>query len=370
MSDFLFVTWDGGGNVPPALGIAAELAGRGHSVRVLGHPQQADAVARGGLAFTTYRRARPFRGADENTVFSYLAMFGDRGMGSDLMAELERQPADLVVIDCLLFGAMAAADDAGLRYAVLEHLFHEYLERKWLRGPLGLGMWAKRLAPSRRLGDAALRLVATLPELDPAAHRGGSGNLRYTGPVVEGSPAAPESPTILVSLSTNHFPGQRQTLQNILDACGGLDARVVATIGQSVEPGDLHWSANTEVHRWLSHAELLPNVSLVIGHGGHATTMIALAHDIPLLVLPLHAMLDQPMVGKAVEASGAGRLLPRNTPADQLVPVITELLGDGPHRAAAAGLGAAIRNRPGARAGADALLSLITAGNGAPSAAD
>ena len=29
MASILFVTWDGGGNLPPALGIAAELRDRG-----------------------------------------------------------------------------------------------------------------------------------------------------------------------------------------------------------------------------------------------------------------------------------------------------------------------------------------------------
>lgn len=37
MSNLLFTTWDGGGNVPPALGIAGELQLRGHRVRVMGH---------------------------------------------------------------------------------------------------------------------------------------------------------------------------------------------------------------------------------------------------------------------------------------------------------------------------------------------
>ena len=40
MAEILFVTWDGGGNVPPALGIAGELAARGHSVRFVGHARQ------------------------------------------------------------------------------------------------------------------------------------------------------------------------------------------------------------------------------------------------------------------------------------------------------------------------------------------
>ena len=42
MPEILFVTWDGGGNVPPALCIATELATRGHRVRFLGHLDQED----------------------------------------------------------------------------------------------------------------------------------------------------------------------------------------------------------------------------------------------------------------------------------------------------------------------------------------
>ncbi len=40
MTRFAFVTWDGGGNLPPAIGIAQELAARGHSVRFLGYETQ------------------------------------------------------------------------------------------------------------------------------------------------------------------------------------------------------------------------------------------------------------------------------------------------------------------------------------------
>ena len=61
MSNFLFVTWDGGGNVPPALGIAAELQQRGHRVRVMGHPVQHAEVKGMGLDFTAFHTARPFK---------------------------------------------------------------------------------------------------------------------------------------------------------------------------------------------------------------------------------------------------------------------------------------------------------------------
>jgi UDP:flavonoid glycosyltransferase YjiC (YdhE family) len=58
MARILAVTWDGGGNVPPMLGIAGELQRRGHQVRVLGHPQQRDVVVSAGLKFVDYRHAR------------------------------------------------------------------------------------------------------------------------------------------------------------------------------------------------------------------------------------------------------------------------------------------------------------------------
>ena len=64
--------------------------------------------------------------------------------------------------------------------------------------------------------------------------------------------------------------------------------------------------------------------------------MQALAHDLPLVVMPMHPMLDQPLVGRSVEQAGAGRVLSKKATADQLRAVIAELLADGPHRAAAA----------------------------------
>ena len=58
--EILFVTWDGGGNVPPALGIATELATRGHRVRFLGHAANRGAVEAAGFEHEAYATARPF----------------------------------------------------------------------------------------------------------------------------------------------------------------------------------------------------------------------------------------------------------------------------------------------------------------------
>ena len=65
MADILFVTWDGGGAVPPALGIAQELRARGHALRFLGHAVQAEGLRAKGYDVVPGRHARAFSGSEE-----------------------------------------------------------------------------------------------------------------------------------------------------------------------------------------------------------------------------------------------------------------------------------------------------------------
>ena len=369
MADILVVTWDGGGNVPPAVGIATELQARGHTVRFAGHARQHESLTGAGFEVVPAHDARPFSALDANSVPTMVTTFGDRGLGRDVMAALADRPADLVVVDCLLFGVMEAlrgsAETGGTPYVVLEHLYDEYFRKGWLRGPMGIGMRLKRLKPDASLAAATSTYVASLPSLDPAGAAARAG-VEYVGPVVAFSPRVASDPAVLVSLSTFRFPDMQECLQTVLDATAGLDARVVVTTGPVVDPASLRTAANHEVHRFVPHAELMPHVSLVVGHGGHSTTMQALAHDLPLVVMPMHPMLDQPMVGKTVEAAGAGRVVRKKIDAATLRPVVEELLADGPHRAAAARLGAEIRSMPGATNAADRIEALVRNGAVAP----
>jgi UDP:flavonoid glycosyltransferase YjiC (YdhE family) len=103
----------------------------------------------------------------------------------------------------------------------------------------------------------------------------------------------------------------------------------------------------------------MPSVSLVVGHGGHSTTMRALAHGIPLLILPMHRVVDQLMVGKAVAAAGAGLILPKTASADEIRSAVCSLLEDPSYRHAAQAIGARLRSRDGAIAAADELEGLL-----------
>lgn len=366
MAEIVFVTWDGGGNVPPALGLAAELRSRGHTVRFLGHAQQRPSIEGAGFGFAAYVHARAWSSTAPNAGVAgaarIFAMFTDDGPGTDLLEELARRPADLVVVDCMSLGALRAAERAGVRRVVLVHTYYRFLTHLWSRGPIGLIARVKGQHPRRMWESADLVLVASDRELDPAEDEDLPAPVHHIG-VVQPPPVPmdrdTDSPDVLVSLSTTFFPGQDRALQSILDALAPLPVRALVTTGDAVDPATLRAPANVELHRHRPHGEVMPAVSLVIGHGGHSTTMRALSHDLPLLIMPMHPMLDQKMIGASVEQHGAGLLLPKTATPDRIRAAAQRLLEPGPHTAAAAVIGSRLRATSGARTGADRLAPLL-----------
>lgn len=368
MADVLIVTWDGGGNVPPALALADELRRRQHAVRFLGHEQQRASLEAGGFAFAAYRHARPWSSTAPveglSGAFAIFRMFADRGPGRDLLEELAEHPADVLVVDCMSLGCLEAAERAGLPRAVLAHSFYGFLSTLWAKGPVGMFARLHGLHPVRLWRNAPRLLLATDRELDPVADARLPASARYVGVVQPAPKTAPPrppggQPRILVSLSTLYVAGQESVLQNVLDALATLPVHTVVTTGRGVDPRRLHAPANAEVHEFLPHDEVLPTVDLLVGHGGHATTMRALAHDLPLVVLPVHPAVDMKMIGRSVEAAGAGRLLSRTATPGQIRVAVEELLADGPHRQACARVGARLRAQDGVRVAADAVEELL-----------
>ncbi len=369
----LFATWNGGGNVPPALAIAREIEVRGGSARFIGDPRQRASIEGAGFAFEAYPTGRSLdnhsASSSLTSLWRMVGVYADRAGAADVAASLRREPADVAVIDCMLLPHLRAAAGTGTPTAALVHTFTDFFTGRFARGPVGILARLRGSSPREAWAVPDLEVTLTLPELDPPtttlAGPGHSPAPRL-GPVWQAAPGRPPrptthapTPTVLLSLSTIWWPHQQATMQKVLDAVGDLPLDVVATAGPAVEAGALRVPANVTMHAWLDHAEVLPQVSLVIGHGGHGTAMRALAHDVPLLIIPAHPMADQPEVGKRIAERDAGKVLSAKASVEEVRAAVVDLVADGPHRAAAARLGARIREHDGAVAAVDALESLL-----------
>jgi UDP:flavonoid glycosyltransferase YjiC (YdhE family) len=361
MSDVLVVTWDGGGAVAPAMGIAAELRSRGHRVRVLAHAQMRSSIESKGFVFHAYQRARAWRSearlSTRRAELTFLATCVDRGIGRDVAALLREHPCDLAVVDCMLFGALAAVRRAGVRHVSLVHTLYRYLRQEFGTGAVNAVATGKGLPPARLWDRADLALVTTLPSLEPTSPL--PANARVVGPVVPPAAPARSSGKVLVSLSSLYYPGQVDTLQSIVDAVTDPPLPVIVTTGNAVRPDELRTPPTMEVHGYLPHAMVMTDVSLVVGHGGHSTTMQALAHDLPLVILPMFDRSDQPLVGSLIQRAGAAEVVSRRAAPATIRAAVDRMLAPGPHRAAAARLGAEIRSSPGAATAADEIEALL-----------
>jgi len=364
MTDALFVTFDGGGNLPPALGLAAELERRGGRVRFLGNEVQRARVEGAGFRFEPFRSGRDYDSSAKRSTLSGVrdltGLFADPGIGRDVVEATSAEPVDAVVVDTLLYRTLADAVRAGLPVVQLMHSFSGYFARN-ARGPVGMVCRLRGVSAVAAMAAPGLTLAATRPEFDAGAVPG----VVHTGFVWQGRPteAVPrEKPRILVSFSTTAFPGQQEALQRTIDGLGALDAEVVVTTGAAVDPAVLRPAANTAIHRFIDHGELLPETSLVIGHGGHSTTSRALSYGVPVLVLPMHPLMDQPLVGKAVTEQHVGLALPKRSSAAAIRDAASRLLADESIRAAARALGSSIRERDGAAAAADRIEAHVGAG--------
>lgn len=342
----MIVSWDGGGNVPPALAIGRRLGQAGHRVRVLGSPSLQDRFQSSGLDFSGFRHA-PDWGSHLGRTFdaAYLVeLLCGRGVGQDLESELAREPADAAVVDFMLWGALAKAEQSRIATAAFVHTLYQ-INREggagaiWDEQDLAITNQTRRafgLAPIVRGGalwDAVELMLVLVPKAfdRPAANL--PHNVHYVGPVlgpvenrkVWDLPWLPDhpDPLVLVSFSTTYM-GQEVVLQRALDALIGLRVRGLVTAGPSVDATLLNPSSNTVVLSHIDHQTVLPHTAAVITHAGFGTVMAALTHGVPLLCLPMGR--DQGANSEHVEACGAGRTISPNSTAEEMRTALKDVL--------------------------------------------
>ncbi len=359
MSGILFITWDGGGNVPPTLGLAAELMHRGHDVRVLGHPAQSGAVRAAGAEFEAYRGLPAWNPNERTTlagfVWKYPAMFTDRRFGDATRDAIAARHPAAIVVDALLPAAVHAAATSNTPTTVLVHTVHEFVESDFARGPVGVLAGIKGFPLPRSLAAADAVVVASPRALAEGTTRN---DRHHVGPIFgprEPVPteADPNGRRILVSLSTISYVGMPRVLQRIVDAVGDLSDDVVVTTGGSIDPAEVRAPAHVVVRRTIPHAELLRQTALVIGHGGHGTATKALTAGVPLVLRPMSTLGDQAVVAAAVERAGVGVRLGSRDSVDRIRRTVLTALRDDALRNRARALGRELRTTDGGRLAAD-----------------
>lgn len=401
---YLFVTFEGGGNVPPVLGVARRLAARGHHVRVLTEPCLRRAVEEAGARFVPFTRHFTREDRTEDLIGDSAArtpigalkaslehlIFGPVPIvAEETRRAIDGERPDVVVVDALMPGALVAAEAAGIPRVVLFHM-PEYLPGPG-RPAAGPG-FLPRTDLVGRVRDGVMtrlflrQLTAYLPRYNDARSAFGlvplgtpqelvaqyhgadlrlmqtsqafdfpitppPSNLRYVGPVLDDPdwtgewrspwPEPDARPLVVASLSST-FQDQHGVLQRIITALGMLPARGLVTLGPAMAGKRFDVPPNVAAVPSAPHAQVFPHAAAVITHAGHGTVMRALAGGVPLLCLPMGR--DQDDNAARVFARGAGLRLKPSAKPPRIAAAVRRLLDEPAFRADAERLGRIIRD--------------------------
>lgn len=380
--NYLFVTVDGGGNIPPVLGLAKRLVDKGHRVLVLTEPCLQIPVESMGMVFISFKKhftrtdrkedickdwnAKPF----ENPAFDNIVFGPAKEVVDETVKILQANPTDVLVVDCLLPPVLIAGEFLNIPRVLLFHM-PEYLPGHHRPpGVMGLipgkGIMGKfrdkllmkifnmalnkylpkineirqayKLEPLKNLIDllhqADRRFIQTSKAFDfpliPAPE-----NVRYTGPVLDDPdwvgewenpwPEYDPRPLVVVSLSST-FQNQAGTIQRCIDAIGQLDVRGLVTLGMAMENELFDLPKNVKIIKSAPHSLVFPHAHLVITHAGHGTIMRALSHGLPLICMPMGR--DQNDNVAKITYHGCGVKLSKNVASNKIKNAIEKIMGD------------------------------------------
>ena len=169
--------------------------------------------------------------------------------------------------------------------------------------------------------------------------------------------ARPDLPNVYVTLGT--MLDEADLLRLLLDALADLDCNVLMTIGRRGDPASLEpWPANATVERFVPQADVLPHCSVVVSHGGSGTTYGALAHGLPLLMLP-HAADQFDNAAAARRAGVAETLMPAELETAAVRSAVEALASEADYAARAREIAAEIAAMPDTAAVAATLAASV-----------
>lgn len=398
---FLMTLWEGGGTVPPELGVARRLIARGHSVHVLADPTIGAAAEAVGCTFSAWRRAPhrtaldpsqdPIKDWETTNPLDLLKRLRDgliSGPASlyaaDTAEQIDACRPRAVVSDFALFGSLIAAEAAKLPTVAL-------VPNIWIvptpgTTPVGPGFRRPKTVLGRGR-DTAMRVLvnrlfgAGLPELNAARCRFGlaplssfydqvlgvdrilvltsptfdysaravPANVSYVGPILDDPdwaeawnppwPDVDQYPLVLVGFSST-YQDQGPLLRRVVGALSSLPLRAVVTRGPMLAADQVPPGDNVAVVASAPHGPILARASLVVSHCGHGTTIKALAAGVPMVCIPMGR--DQNDTAARVVHHGAGIRLAPKASASKIRSAVESVLAEDRFRAGAGRLASGI----------------------------
>jgi UDP:flavonoid glycosyltransferase YjiC (YdhE family) len=359
----LLTSVPGLGHLHPVLPLALAAARAGHDVLVATGADRVDWVRRCGLdaqpaglplgGMRERMTARGLAGPElARHLFTTIAV---PPMVDDLLPVVDEWQPDLLLHE---EGEYAAPLVAALRD--LPCVTHSWSAparpregRSMLDGPLS-EVWRQYgvAAPPRQVGGLYLDACPSLLQLPDLTHVGArvvpvhpSG---FDGPPEPASEwlAALPRPALYVTLGTEPVFSRPDLLQQLADAAAAVAPGVVVTTGPNPSSAVVPPHEGVHVEQYLPQSVVIPAVDAVVAHGGAGTTVGALLHGRPLLVVPGPAPSQQ---GSAARVVAAGVGLRRDwadaTPA-HLRAAVEELLERPDLRRAAEGVRRALTALP------------------------
>jgi UDP:flavonoid glycosyltransferase YjiC (YdhE family) len=342
----LVTTTGSAGHLGPLLPFLEAIRAAGGEVLVATRRSSADAVAAAGYRvwpldepppaqrsarFASTRGLSP-RAANERALTEVFAGLDAHAALPGVLDAIDRRRPDVVLSDAGEFAGRLAGAHRGVPFVkvsisqyVVEHELREATDAALAR--------VRRAHGLRSLDGTTTELTLMPPSLEDPAAPGPPGLRRFRdGEAVRDAPGA----TPLVYLTFGTVAPQRECFPDLyraaVDALALLPVELLVTVGRDRDPADLGAvPAHVRVERWVDQATVLRRAAVVVCHGGSGTVRGALAHGVPLAVLPMFA--DQPHNAARVHQLGAGLA----TEVSRLEDAVHRLLAD-PRHAARAGL--------------------------------
>ncbi len=357
----LFTTFPGFGHFHPLVPLAFAALARDDEVLVATGPELGAWVQSCGLEFrragrssseTFAEAAERFPGpAVVNHGFATVAV---PAMARDLLDLVGNWRPDLIVheqgeLAAPLVSALLDVPCITQSYAAparpedVQGLYRDLLDPIWAdhgAGPPKLSGEVYLDACPPAFQSDSLRSIPGVRPIRPVA---------FDGPATSAPPwvAQLKHPAAYISFGTAPAFSRPEVLQGAMDSLAGVVASTVVTTGPN--PVDVFTLPSPSVHvqEYLAQSIVLPHVDVVVSHGGAGTTLGALLHGLPHVVVPQQRYrASQLRNAERVEELGLGIAVKQAELSETIADAVREVLGNASYRENSLAMSKTLRELP------------------------